>query len=94
MVASIALASLAVVELAAAADIPVKAPVYAPPAVVADTWTGFYVGLGIGVRSSVTDTTVPNWTTGAFGGSPPTPRPQSARSWLLIAMVDASAASR
>ena len=43
-----ALSSLAVVQLAGAADMPAKAPVYRAPVAVAPSWTGFYVGGNIG----------------------------------------------
>jgi outer membrane immunogenic protein len=41
---------------ASAADLPAKAPVYTKaPAVVPLSWTGFYVGAGVGIRSSQVD---------------------------------------
>jgi outer membrane immunogenic protein len=48
---------------ATAADVRIKAPVSAPVAVA--SWTGFYVGLGIGLRSTETDATVTGVTQGA-----------------------------
>lgn len=45
---------------ALAADMPVKAPVYKAAAPAAETWTGFYTGIGVGARWLD-----PNWTTTA-----------------------------
>jgi outer membrane immunogenic protein len=42
------LSSVLVVSAAQAADLPVKAPVYKAPVVVARTWTGFYIGGNVG----------------------------------------------
>jgi outer membrane immunogenic protein len=43
-----------------AADMPTKAPVYKAAAPAAETWTGFYTGIGVGARWLD-----PNWTTTA-----------------------------
>ena len=55
-----ALAAVAVfgfASVASAADMPVKAPVYkAPPAVVYDPWTGFYIGANVGYSWGRTST--------------------------------------
>jgi outer membrane immunogenic protein len=49
LLASIALVALGAAGTATAADMRVKAPIYkAPPVVVSDPWTGFYVGGNIG----------------------------------------------
>jgi outer membrane immunogenic protein len=66
-----ALAAVAVfgfASVAFAADLPTKAPVYnAPPPAVASTWTGFYVGAGVGARWMDSD-----WTaTAAFDPTGP-----------------------
>jgi outer membrane immunogenic protein len=54
---SIALAALAIAGSAQAADMNAS-PVYkAPPPVVAPSWTGFYAGLGVGLRASRADAT-------------------------------------
>jgi outer membrane immunogenic protein len=48
---------------ATSADLRIKAPVRAPEVVA--SWTGFYVGLGLGFRSTETDATVTRVTQGA-----------------------------
>jgi len=48
-----------------AADMPVKAPVLKAPPVLAASWTGAYLGAGVGMRSSVVDATVTNFSDGA-----------------------------
>jgi outer membrane immunogenic protein len=61
-----AAAALAAIGMAHAADLPVKAPVYKVPA-LAESWAGFYIGAGVGLRASdtnvnvntATDTTAP-----------------------------------
>jgi outer membrane immunogenic protein len=61
---------LALTGAAAAADLPVKAPVYKAPPVVVDpwTWTGFYIGVNVGYSwgKSETDATFTNNTTGVL----------------------------
>jgi outer membrane immunogenic protein len=67
-----AVSTIALTQIAAAADLPVNAPVYkAPPAVAAPLWTGFYAGVNVGYswgRSS-TDGTLTRATTGALIGT-------------------------
>jgi len=46
-----AFAGLAMTASAIAADLPIKAPAYAPPAVALYNWTGFYVGANAGVSA-------------------------------------------
>jgi outer membrane immunogenic protein len=59
----VAAGSLAVAQIASAADMPVKAPVYkAPPMAAATPWTGFYVNGGFGYGMWAADTTVLNST--------------------------------
>ncbi|HEY6859364.1 MAG TPA: outer membrane protein [Pseudolabrys sp.] len=58
-VAVIAAASaVAFAQIASAADLPVKAPRYAPPLPPPYNWTGFYVGGNIGYSWGHTDSTV------------------------------------
>jgi outer membrane immunogenic protein len=52
-----AAASIALIQSASAADMPAKAPVYKDPAVVAPSWTGFYVGVNVGVVGTRNDGT-------------------------------------
>lgn len=53
----VALAALAVAGSAQAADMK-AAPAYtAAPAIIAPSWTGFYVGAGVGLRASRADAT-------------------------------------
>src|ERR1700743_1598958 len=58
MLSTISVATLLVVGLlcggvASAADLPAGAPIFkAPPAAAAYDWSGFYVGAGLGFRSS------------------------------------------
>jgi outer membrane immunogenic protein len=54
VIAGVALVAVAAASLAEAADMPLKAP----PAALAPSWTGFYVGLGVGLRSTRADPTV------------------------------------
>jgi outer membrane immunogenic protein len=49
-----------------AAAMPVKAPVYKAPAALAASWSGLYVGLGLGTRSTRTDVTVTDAAAGGF----------------------------
>lgn len=49
---------------AAAADHPAPVIKTPPPAVFAPSWTGFYIGAGVGTRSSQTDSTVTRSTNG------------------------------
>ena len=44
----VAIATLALVEMAMAADLPLKAPAYAPPPPTVYSWTGFYIGANVG----------------------------------------------
>jgi len=71
-IALLAVTSLGVAlsQIASAADMPVKAPVYKTPvaAPVAYTWTGFYVGI-VGGYGSGTSRSIP---TGALSGGPTT----------------------
>jgi outer membrane immunogenic protein len=53
-----AVAVVAFVQIASAADMPVKAPTYTAPVAVAPSWTGFYVGGSVGGRWAD-----PDWTT-------------------------------
>jgi outer membrane immunogenic protein len=54
--------SLALVQAASAADMPVKGPAYkAPPAVAAYNWTGCYVGGNVGGVWSRTDVEIPEY---------------------------------
>jgi outer membrane immunogenic protein len=57
----IAAAALGIGQAATAADMPLKAVPQLPAPV--DSWTGFYVGLGIGERSSVVDSSITTATT-------------------------------
>ena len=51
-----ALAALVAAPAAFAADLPAPAPVYSKaPAPVANDWTGFYLGAGVGIRASQMD---------------------------------------
>jgi outer membrane immunogenic protein len=50
-------AGLAMIGPASAADLPVKAPVYRAPPLV-ESWGGFYIGAGVGFRSSETNVDV------------------------------------
>lgn len=62
--------SLGVVQLASAADMPVKAPVYKAPPIVMYNWTGFYVGGNAGWVGSATNNvglTGTDTGTGGFG---------------------------
>jgi outer membrane immunogenic protein len=43
-----AVSTIALLQIASAADMPVKAPVYKAPIAIAPTWTGFYIGANIG----------------------------------------------
>jgi outer membrane immunogenic protein len=43
-----AVASIALIQSASAADMPAGAPVYKAPGLIAPTWTGFYVGGNVG----------------------------------------------
>jgi len=43
-----AVSSVALVQIASAADLPAKAPVYKTPVAVAPSWTGFYIGANVG----------------------------------------------
>jgi outer membrane immunogenic protein len=58
-IAVIAAAStVAFTQIASAADIPVKAPVYKAPIIAPYNWTGFYVGGNVGYSWGHTDSTV------------------------------------
>jgi len=60
--------------IATAADLPTKAPVLKAPITPITSWTGFYVGIGAGFRSSETDVNVTSATDttlpAAFGADP------------------------
>jgi outer membrane immunogenic protein len=56
-------------QLSYAADLPVKAPINAPPAVAMYNWNGFYVGANVGYGWAHTSSDAFNLTTGAFTGS-------------------------
>jgi opacity protein-like surface antigen len=43
-----AASSVALMQIASAADLPRKAPAYTPPAPAVYSWTGFYIGANIG----------------------------------------------
>ena len=64
---------LALTGMAAAADLPAKAPVYKAPPVIVDpwTWTGFYIGLNAGYSWGRSDTHVDYFT--SPGGLPIVP---------------------
>ncbi len=53
-------------ESAVTAALPVKAPIYKAPPVAVASWSGPYVGLGIGIRSTKTDATVTAFTSAGF----------------------------
>jgi len=57
-----AVSGVAFAQIATAADLPIKMPLYEPSSVVADNWTGFYVGGSLGWRWA--DST---WNTTAIG---------------------------
>jgi outer membrane immunogenic protein len=59
---AVAIAAFGVINVANAADMPAKAPVYTAPQVAATPWTGFYVNGGIGYGMWAADTTVLNST--------------------------------
>jgi outer membrane immunogenic protein len=61
---AIAVAAIASASPCLAADLPVKAP--AATVTAAPSWTGFYTGLGVGARSTVSD---PNVTASTFGAT-------------------------
>jgi outer membrane immunogenic protein len=67
--ALIAAATIALTRLASAADLPRKAPAYAPPPPPVHSWTGFYVGGNVGAAWAKDDIT---WDANAagFGGGP------------------------
>jgi outer membrane immunogenic protein len=44
----VAISTLALAQMATAADLPVKAPAYEPPPPPVYSWTGFYIGANIG----------------------------------------------
>lgn len=71
-----AVVTIALTQLASAADLSTKAPVYQAPVAVVANWTGFYVGGSVGGRWADT-----NWTTTAIGDPPgpadPTTTPAS-----------------
>lgn len=74
--AVVAAATITLTQIATAADLPVKAPVYKAPPPVLSNWTGFYVGVNVGGgwgRRTVDFT--PNDTMASFlfaaGGMPP-----------------------
>lgn len=56
---------LGTAQLACAADMPAKAPVFKAPPAVATPWTGFYVNGGIGYGMWAADTTIVDPATGA-----------------------------
>ena len=56
---------LGTAQLACAADMPAKAPVFKAPATVATSWTGFYVNGGLGYGMWAADTTTVDPATGA-----------------------------
>lgn len=55
---AVAIAAFGALNVANAADIPAKAPVYKAPPVAATSWTGFYVNGGIGYGMWAADTNV------------------------------------
>ena len=57
-----AVITIALIQLASAADLPTKGPIYQAPVAIAPNWTGFYVGGSVGGRWA--DNT---WTTTAVG---------------------------
>ena len=59
---AVAIAAFGVINVANAADMPAKAPVYIAPPVAATPWTGFYVNGGIGYGMWAADTTILNST--------------------------------
>jgi outer membrane immunogenic protein len=66
--ALIALTSFLVSSGAFAADMPVKA-INPPPVLASPSWTGFYVGAGVGMRSTDTTATVAGLLNGGVGGT-------------------------
>jgi len=60
-----AVVTIAFTQLASAADLSTKAPVYQAPVAVVANWTGLYVGGSVGGRWADT-----NWTTTAIGDPP------------------------
>lgn len=73
VLAGLGLCALAAVQPAAAADMPVKAPIFKAPVQVFDPWTGFYVGVNAGyswgnwTNSGIASTSTPA-VNGALGG--------------------------
>ncbi len=70
-----AVSAIGLTQIASAADLPVKAPAYTPPAIAPYNWTGFYLGGHFGYlwgrttlvdNGVVTDTNAP--TNGVIGG--------------------------
>lgn len=69
IVAIAAISTVAFTQIASAADLPVKAPVYKAPVAVAPSWTGWYIGLNAGAgwsRSDVSNT----FSDASYPGSP------------------------
>lgn len=64
-----AVSAIAFTQIASAADLPVKAPRYAPPLPPPYNWTGFYVGGNVGYSWGNTDSTIliPDLTTFGLG---------------------------
>ncbi len=76
------LATVAVIGLASvasAADMPTKAPVYKAPIAVAPSWTGFYVGGGVGYGMYNADTI---WFLPSGASRQPLTQTQGGRGWL------------
>lgn len=69
------IAAVAFAQIASAADLPRKAPAYAPPPPPAYNWTGLYIGGNIGGAWSSTD-----WT--FFNGANSEAFSQNASSWI------------
>jgi outer membrane immunogenic protein len=55
-----AVSTVALTQIASAADLPRKAPAYTPPPPIAYTWTGFYIGAHAGYRWVDADLTFPS----------------------------------
>jgi outer membrane immunogenic protein len=62
-----AVSTTALTQIASAADLPVKAPVYKAPIIAPYSWTGFYVGGNIGYSWGNADSTAEVPSLAAFG---------------------------